>query len=93
MVLSASHYNDMGYIQTVNNVQTRLAANTKLVYDNVTFGFNANLCSERVLCLPCEVIRMLMCLWVDESPNRGLRFYIDPSVTSSGTKHTLRSRL
>ena len=42
MVLCTSHYNDMGYIQTVNNVQTRLAANTKLVYDNVTFGLNAN---------------------------------------------------
>ena len=46
MVLSASHYNDMGYIQTVNNVQTRLAANTKLVYDNITFGLNANFMQE-----------------------------------------------
>ena len=97
MVLSASHYNDMGYIQTVNNVQTRLAANTKLVYDNVTFGLNANFMQRE---------SGMFTMWESDSntyvpldgtdlPNRGLRFYIDPSVNiyQNFFKHTLRSRI
>ena len=97
MVLSASHYNDMGYIQTVNNVQTRLAANTKLVYDNVTFGLNANFMQRE---------NGMFVMWVNDTtpyipladtdlPNFGSRFYIDPSITiyQNFFKHTLRSRI
>ena len=97
MVLSASHYNDRGYIQTVNNVQTRIAANTKLVYDNVTFGLNANFMQRE---------NGMFVMWVNDTnayvpladtdlPSFGSRFYIDPSVTiyQNFFKHTLRSRI
>ena len=97
MVLSASHYNDMGYIQTVNNVQTRLAANTKLVYDNITFGLNANFMQRE---------NGMFVMWVNDTtpyvpladtdlPTFGSRFYIDPSITiyQNFFKHTLRSRI
>ena len=97
LVLSASHYNDMGYIQTVNNVQTRLAANTKLVYDNISFGLNANYMQRE---------SGMFVMWVNDTntytplvdtdlPNFGSRFYIDPSITiyQNFFKHTLRSRI
>ena len=83
MVLSASHYNDRGYIQTVNNIQTRIAANTRLVYDNVTFGFNANYMQREsgLFTMWSSDTSAYVPLGGTDVPNSGSRFYIDPSVT------------
>jgi len=97
MVLSASHYNDRGYIQTVNNIQTRIAANTKLVYDNVTFGLNANYMQREsgLFTMWSSDTSAYIPLGGTDVPNSGSRFYIDPSVTfyNNFFKHTLRSRI
>ena len=42
LTLSVNHYNDRGYIKFINNQQTRISANSKLVKDKVTFGLNLN---------------------------------------------------
>ena len=85
----------MGYIQTVNNVQTRLAANTKLVYNNISFGLNANYMQRE---------SGMFVMWVNDTntytplvdtdlPNFGSRFYIDPSIKiyQNFFKHNLSS--
>ena len=97
LVMSANHYNDRGYVKYIGNEQTRVAANTKLVYDNITFGLNANYMQRK---------SGLFVMWENDTnayiplsgtniPNAGSRFYIDPIITfyNNNFKHTLRSRI
>ena len=97
LVFSANHYEDRGYVKYIGNEQTRIAANTKLVYDNITFGLNANYMERK---------SGLFVMWESDTstyiplsgtniPNSGSRFYIDPTITfyKNFFKHTLRSRV
>ena len=97
LTLSANHYNDRGYIKFINNQQTRISANSKLVKDKVTFGLNLNYMQRK---------SGLFVMWQNDSnayiplggtniPNNGNRFYIDPSITyyHNSFKHVLRSRI
>ena len=97
LTLSANHYNDRGYIKFINNQQTRISANSKLVKDKVTFGLNLNYMQRK---------SGLFVMWQNDTnayiplvgthiPNNGNRFYIDPSITyyHNSFKHILRSRI
>ena len=97
LTLSANHYNDRGYIKFINNQQTRISANSKLVKDKVTFGLNLNYMQRK---------SGLFVMWQNDTnayiplggthiPNNGNRFYIDPSITyyNNSFKHILRSRI
>ncbi|MDA7787532.1 TonB-dependent receptor, partial [bacterium] len=97
LTLSANHYNDRGYIKFINNQQTRISANSKLVKDKVTFGLNLNFMQRK---------SGLFVMWQNDTnayiplggthiPNNGNRFYIDPSITyyHNSFKHILRSRI
>jgi iron complex outermembrane receptor protein len=97
LTLSANHYNDRGYIKFINNQQTRISANSKLIKDKVTFGLNLNYMQRK---------SGLFVMWKSDTnayiplsgtniPNNGNRFYIDPSITyyHNSFKHTLRSRV
>ena len=97
LTLSANHYNDRGYIKFINNQQTRLSANTRLIKDKVTFGLNLNFMQRK---------SGLFVMWQSDTnayvplggtniPNNGNRFYIDPSITyyHNSFKHVLRSRI
>jgi iron complex outermembrane receptor protein len=97
LTLSANHYNDRGYIKFINNQQTRISANSKLVKDKITFGLNINYMQRK---------SGLFVMWQSDTnayiplpgtniPNNGNRFYIDPSITyyHNSFKHVLRSRI
>jgi len=97
LTLSANHYNDRGFIKFINNQQTRISANTKLIKDKVTFGLNLNYMQRK---------SGLFVMWESDTnayvplggtniPNNGNRFYIDPSITyyHNSFKHVLRSRV
>ena len=97
MVFSANHYNDRGYLKYINNQQTRLSGNTKLVKDRMTFGLNMNYMERK---------SGLFVMWDSDTnayvplggtniSNSGNRFYIDPSITfyRKSFKHMLRSRI
>ena len=97
LVVSGSHFNDMGFIKDGVNEQTRFVVNTRYNFKNVTLGLSANYMdrsngkfvmwsSDTTAYTPLEGT-MLM--------NYGRRFYVDPSIIYLGenSKHTLRSRI
>lgn len=97
MIFSANHYNDRGYIKYINNQQTRISGNTKLVKDRMTFGLNINYMQRKsglFVMWDCDT-NAYVPLGGTNIPNNGNRFYIDPSITyyHNSFKHILRSRI
>ena len=83
LTLSTNHYNDRGYIKFINNQQTRISANSKLVKEQSNIGFEFNFMQRK---------SGLFVMWQNDTnayiplggtniPNNGNRFYIDPSIT------------
>ena len=97
LVVSGSHFNDMGFIKEGVNEQTRFVINTRYNFKNFIIGLNANYMhrsngqfamwsSDTTAYTPFEGTMLI---------NFGSRFYIDPSIVYLGefSKHTLRSRI
>ena len=97
MIFSANHYNDRGYMKYINNQQTRLSGNTKLVKDRMTFGLNMNYMDRKtgLFVMWDSDTNAYVPLGGTNTPNSGNRFYIDPSITfyHNSFKHILRSRI
>jgi iron complex outermembrane receptor protein len=97
LVVSGSHFNDMGFIKDGINEQTRFIINTRYNFKNIILGLSANYMdrsngkfvmwsSDSTAYTPLEGTMLI---------NYGRRFYIDPSIVYLGenSKHTLRSRI
>ena len=97
MVFSANHYNDRGYVKYINNKQTRISGNTKLVKDNMIFGLNMNYMDRKsgLFVIWDSDTNAYVPLGGTNTPNSGNRFYVDPSITfyHNSFKHILRSRI
>ena len=97
MVFSANHYNDRGYIKYINNKQTRISGNTKLVKDHMIFGLDMNYMDRKsgLFVIWDSDTNAYVPLGETNTPNSGNRFYVDPSFTfyHNSFKHIFRSRI
>ena len=84
-------------IPNINNKQTRISGNTKLIKDHMIFGLDMNYMDRKsgLFVIWDSDTNAYVPLGETNTPNSGNRFYVDPSFTfyHNSFKHIFRSRI